>query len=383
MPPCLSRYLRCGAPPPRLVRRGRPADGRRHRDAGALRQGQARRHLAGDRVPALDAGDDRRRLPRRPPRHPSRHRRRPWPAQGRPRRSPGRRDRRRADRLRRDPAGGRRLPQARPRPEGHRVHAEALDGTTATDERCAILGRLHTGATQVVVNCGVLCLDAETEILTDRGWAGVNAMSYAHRVANWDNGRVFFERPLEIVCRDRLLGEDMAILETVRRSVRVTGGHRMLYRTAPRAPWRKVPARELVGKKAELPICGSAEPFAVTPEQPEPVDERQRRRLISATAYNLRKREGFEWEASFKEAARRTDRKLCLRRKTPSELTLEECSLIGFWVGAGSVNRPRRAGVEYTLAQSTSYPTIVDWVDEKIAATGLHAVRRTVPSRPN
>ena len=261
--------------------------------------------------------------------------------------------------------------------------AEALDGTTATDERCAILGRLHTGATQVVVNCGVLCLDAETEILTDRGWAGVNEMSYAHRVANWDNGRVFFERPLEIVCRDRLLGEDMAILETVRRSVRVTGGHRMLYRTAPRAPWRKVPARELVGKKAELPICGSAEPFAVTPEQPEPVDERQRRRLISATAYNLRKREGFEWEASFKEAARRTDRKLCLRRKTPSELTLEECSLIGFWVGDGSVNRPRRGGVEYTLAQSTSYPTIVDWVDEKIAATGLHAVRRTVPSRPN
>ncbi len=178
------------------------------------------------------------------------------------------------------------------------IPAEALDGTTATDERCAILGRLHTGATQVVVNCGVLCLDAETEILTDRGWAGVNEMSYAHRVANWDNGRVFFERPLEIVCRDRLLGEDMAILETVRRSVRVTGGHRMLYRTAPRAPWRKVPARELVGKKAELPICGSAEPFAVTPEQPEPVDERQRRRLISATAYNLRKREGFEWEAS-------------------------------------------------------------------------------------
>jgi superfamily II DNA or RNA helicase len=36
------------------------------------------------------------------------------------------------------------------------IPAEALDGTTATDERCAILGRLHTGATQVVVNCGVL-----------------------------------------------------------------------------------------------------------------------------------------------------------------------------------------------------------------------------------
>jgi superfamily II DNA or RNA helicase len=36
------------------------------------------------------------------------------------------------------------------------VTAEALDGTTPTDERRAILGRLHTGETQVVVNCGVL-----------------------------------------------------------------------------------------------------------------------------------------------------------------------------------------------------------------------------------
>jgi superfamily II DNA or RNA helicase len=36
------------------------------------------------------------------------------------------------------------------------IAAEALDGTTPTDERRAILGRLHTGSTQVVVNCGVL-----------------------------------------------------------------------------------------------------------------------------------------------------------------------------------------------------------------------------------
>jgi superfamily II DNA or RNA helicase len=261
------------------------------------------------------------------------------------------------------------------------IRTEALDGTTPRETRRGILQRLADGTTQVVVNCGVLCLDDQTEILTDHGWAGIDEMSDAHQVANWDNGRIFFECPLEIVRRDRLPGEDMVTLETVRRSVRVTGGHRMLYRTARRAAWHKAPARELVGRKAELPICGDAAPLKVAPGQPLPVDEKQRRRLISATAYNLRKREGYEWEASFKEAARRTDRKLALRRKAPAELTLDECALIGFWIGDGSINRLRRSGVEYILVQSLSYPAIVSWIDEKIAATGLHAVRRIVPRR--
>ncbi len=37
------------------------------------------------------------------------------------------------------------------------VAAEHLDGTTPTTERAAILGRLETGTTRVVVNVGVLC----------------------------------------------------------------------------------------------------------------------------------------------------------------------------------------------------------------------------------
>ncbi len=36
------------------------------------------------------------------------------------------------------------------------ITAEALDGTTPTEERRAILRRLHTGETQLVANCGVL-----------------------------------------------------------------------------------------------------------------------------------------------------------------------------------------------------------------------------------
>ncbi len=39
---------------------------------------------------------------------------------------------------------------------GRGIAAEALDGTTPTETRRAILGRLHAGTTQVVANCGVL-----------------------------------------------------------------------------------------------------------------------------------------------------------------------------------------------------------------------------------
>jgi superfamily II DNA or RNA helicase len=262
------------------------------------------------------------------------------------------------------------------------VPAEGIDGTTPREQRRAILHRLRTGETQVVCNAQLLCLDAETEILTDQGWAGIDEMTEGHQVANWDDGRIFFERPREIVHRPRAPGEDMVYLETPRRSIRVTGGHRMLYRVAKNDVWGKVAARDLVGWSAELPICGDAEPFDVGPEQPETLSEAWRKRLISSRAYHIRTREGVQWEASFEEAARRVDRKHALRRKAPSELSLDECALIGFWIGDGSANHPRRNGIEYLLSQSTAYPEIIRWVDEKFDAVGIHSVRHLVPGRP-
>src|SRR5690554_5351129 len=163
------------------------------------------------------------------------------------------------------------------------IKAEMVSGQTPTEERRAILGRLKSGATQVVTNCAVLCLDDQTEILTDQGWVGIDKMTYTHRVANWDDGRVHFVEPQEIVVRDRQPGEDMYVLETKRRSIRVTGRHRMLYRERRGDKWSKAPVDDLVGRALELPVSGRAEPSFIDPGSEPSLGRRDR--AVSANAY--------------------------------------------------------------------------------------------------
>ncbi len=134
------------------------------------------------------------------------------------------------------------------------VRAEHLDGTTPTGERDAILRRLDSGETLVVGNCGVLCLDEKTEILTSIGWVGIDAMTDRHLVANWDDEQVTFEPPRQVICRRRLGNERMVTLRGPLFDVRVTEGHRIVHRRIGDAPWQKTAARDLVGKCGfELP----------------------------------------------------------------------------------------------------------------------------------
>jgi superfamily II DNA or RNA helicase len=255
------------------------------------------------------------------------------------------------------------------------VPAEHLSGKTPTHERRNILRRLKSGETQVVSNCAVLCLDEETEILTSAGWVGIDEMTTEHEVANWDQGRVWFAHPDEVVNRPRTATEEMYVLETPRRSIRVTGRHRMLYRTN-RADFLKAPVDDLAGQCVELPTSGWAEPFDLAMPATKEMTAQEYRGSISANAFNLRKREGYAWDESFAEAGRRLDRRRGLVATPPGKLTLAEASLIGFWVGDGSINRLIRGGVEYTLSQSTRYPKIIEWIDGTIAACGVHVVRR-------
>lgn len=201
------------------------------------------------------------------------------------------------------------------------ISSAVISGATPRDERLKIFEDYRTGRVQVLSNCMVLCLDTETEILTDRGWTTYDQMTHGHRVANWDQGRVFFKEPHEIVVRDRGESEDMYFLETARRSIRVTGRHRMLYRTYRTGQFKKSPVDDLAGRKVSLPTNGMAEP------------------------------------------------------ESPSSLTLDECRLTGFWVGDGSKGRPG-GGVEYTLSQSTRYGRIIDWVDGVLDRTGIDFRRR-------
>jgi hypothetical protein len=237
----------------------------------------------------------------------------------------------------------------------------------------------QAGKFEVLVNCMILCLDAETEILTDSGWTGIAEMSFDHNVANYDpeSGDVTFEPPLDIVRRPRQPNERMVSLQTSRRSIRVTEGHKMLCRTNPGGRWHKKAAAEMVGKATEIPVSTVATPEAVTVAQEPELSAAQTKRRISAQAYNLRKNNGFDYEESFEEAERRVHRRVSLRHVQPAELTVDECKLIGFFLGDGSRSELQRGGVEYILSQPHAYPAIIEWVDALLERLGLHFVRRS------
>jgi len=169
------------------------------------------------------------------------------------------------------------------------IPAEALDGTTPTDERRAILGRLHEGSTRVVVNCGVLtegfdepsvdciliarptksrplyCLDAATEILTDQGWRGIDdALSPDERAAGFDlsSGGVEWTPILGRIERALSPDERMYRLTSAGLDVRVTDQHRMVHRRRlgkerVRSDWMVDTAERLAGGPAyEIPVAG-------------------------------------------------------------------------------------------------------------------------------
>lgn len=251
--------------------------------------------------------------------------------------------------------------------------AAAVDGGTDRETRVELVSDFAAGRRQFLCNCAVLCLDEETEILTDRGFVGIDGMTPEHKVANWGNGRAWFDHPKLIVRRDRERFEQMVTLDTPRRSIRVTEDHRMLFRASTDQPFRIENARNITAMRGNLPVSGMAEPFDVGPQQ-EARDVTAAQ--VRANAYHLRKA-GFSPDEAKAEAARRAKQRAELRHAAPAELTSFECELIGFWLGDGSANYPRRGGVEYTLCQAAHCPNIVARIDSLLAACGLDYARRT------
>ena len=253
------------------------------------------------------------------------------------------------------------------------VAAEAVWGDDP--DRADKLRRHREGELTVLVNCQVLCLDLETEILTDKGWTRWNEMSLDHKVANWNfDGSVFFEKPHEIVLRPLGSLEHMVSIATPRSNLRVTNTHRMVVACGEKGKkWKKIAANDLRSGHV-LPTCGRAEPMRFAP----PVSNSQySSRRVSSNAYNLRKLKGMGWNESFFEAKQRERSRNHLTAKAPHELTLDECRLIGFWIADGSKNdQLRRGGVEYTFSQSTTYPHIISWFDSLLSRLGVHFVRK-------
>lgn len=247
-----------------------------------------------------------------------------------------------------------------------------------TPERKQVISDFKAGRIQVLTNCMILCLDLQTEILTLRGWLKHDEIRMTDGVANYQfDGTVFFEKPKEIIRRNLYLHEKMVAVKTKQSDIRVTSTHRMIHKSNSKCKeWIKSPADDLVSQRFCYPSCGYSEPATIILDQPYQLTESQKKRNTTANAYNLRKINGYTYEESRIEARKRVEEKAIIHIKSPNELSLDECRLIGFWLGDGSVAHLKRQGVEYTLCQSKAYPNIVKYIDDLLFQLQIDNIKR-------
>ena len=258
----------------------------------------------------------------------------------------------------------------------HGVDVGVVVEDTDLAERSELISRYSTGDLQILVNCMVFCLDEQTEILTRQGWVGPDDITEEHEVANWDNGSVFFAKPKRIVDRVTSEGERFYAMAGPKRNIRVTGKHRIIYARRKGDPWNKLPVEHLVGESFVLPLCGMAAPEQMKVAQRTQLpDAKKLDRMVAANSYNLRQK-GMDADSSKMIAKERINKRYSLRDLDPSELTLDHCRFIGYWMGDGCRNHLGSGGIEYTLVQSVSQPGVVKWVDEIIRRCGFHSIRR-------
>lgn len=251
---------------------------------------------------------------------------------------------------------------------------------TLSPDRKQIIERFKSGQTQVLSNVMVLCLDSQTEILTSDGFVDIDSMTYDHKVANWDNGKIFFDTPKDIVRRDRMPNESMVSMTSRVKNIRVTSNHKMVWKNNIQKKWRKDDAIKLVGKAGfNFPVAGIAEPEKMFLQKPFVYSEKQYKRAISANSFNLRKFNGFNMKDSIEESKKRLDRKINLKFKDPHELTLDECKLIGFWTGDGSKYINSDGQLSYSLCQSLANPNIIKWIDRILKKVKIHFIKRKRP----
>lgn len=253
----------------------------------------------------------------------------------------------------------------------------------SAEERKAAQDRLRAKDVQFLVTCDVLCLDSQTQILTESGWVGIGDMTYQHRVANYihtreDSGSIYFKEPKFIIERDRLPGENMVSAIGPRHNIRVTADHRMLWKTAPGAEYHIRLASEIVGRRGIVPVSGVANPIAC--DLPDVPKMRDRKVAIVKSSYVLRK-QGYMPEDANTESARRFDARSGREYTAARNMTLDDCRFVGFYLAEGSKTNGSNGGVEYTVAQSMVYENVITWFTSVLSGCGLHYQRREYPAR--
>jgi superfamily II DNA or RNA helicase len=253
------------------------------------------------------------------------------------------------------------------------INAECIEGMTDKKLRKNWIEDYKTGDLQVLTNFGVLCLDSETEILTNVGWVGMNDMTYRHKVANYvpEDGSVFFKEPKFIIKRKRLPDERMVNSGTSHTHFRVTEHHRMLYRKSKNhGKWVEAKAIDLVDRNNTIiPVCGNVTnppQQAIDYNDKKVSNDRVYKTRIRANSYNYRKQGMSPEDAKTLAITRIQEREDLSYLKVP-ELSIRECQFLGFWAGDGSIFSKKGGGDGINFAASLVYPTIINWIDTIIA----------------
>ena len=106
------------------------------------------------------------------------------------------------------------------------------------------------------------CLSADTQVLTKRGFVGPDEIRDDDEIAGFDLKTSAVEwRPITGKV-DRLLGdgEEMFEIQSPGSDIRVTGGHRMVYRANAHSQWEVATAAELAARQGpyEIPVAHAA-----------------------------------------------------------------------------------------------------------------------------
>jgi late competence protein required for DNA uptake (superfamily II DNA/RNA helicase) len=109
------------------------------------------------------------------------------------------------------------------------------------------------------------CLDADTEVLTERGWLGPDSVTTADRVAAFDMAAdaIKYVEVQRVTDRALASGESMYAIDGPHLNLRVTGGHDMVVRCRGKTAvnWVKEPAERSAtrGSMFILPVAGVVE----------------------------------------------------------------------------------------------------------------------------
>jgi hypothetical protein len=216
-----------------------------------------------------------------------------------------------------------------------------------------------------------LCWDQGTEILTRTGWVKMHEMSYDHEVSNWHmDGAITFTKPNFILIRPRKPDEVMVSLETLRRSIRIVGTRPLVFQKGRGGEFSSSPALMIINQIGQLPVCGQALPENNSLPPIKSLSHAEIHKKIIKNSYCLRQR-GVDPEKAKTEAMKRVQERYEFRYKETEELSLDECRLIGFWLGDGTVSKDGR----FSMTQATAYPNIIAWVDNVLANCDYHFSR--------